>query len=213
MYLVELYKLIEDGEGSTVEFKRKFSSPEKIAKELIAFANTKGGYILFGVDDDRKISGVESEKGELELINTVAKFYCEPEIEFQYEIICIKQKDVVSVYVPESKQKPHRLISDDVNLESKVYIRVKDKSVLASRETINILKNSNADSKPLKLTFGNIEKTLFKFFEENDRITVKGFKKLANISERRASRLLVNLVRAEVIRHHSNDGGEYFTLA
>lgn len=213
MYLIELYKLIEEGEGAAVEFKRKFSSPEKIAKELIAFANTKGGYILFGVDDDGKISGVESEKGELELINTVAEFYCEPAIEFQYEIICIKQKDVVAVYVPESKQKPHRLISDDENHESRVYIRVKDESVLASKETINILKNSNPESKPLKLTFGNIEKTLFKFFEENDRITVKGFKKLANISERRAGRLLVNLVRAEVIRHHRNDGGEYFTIA
>ena len=149
MYLVELYKLIEEGEGTTIEFKRKFSSPEKIAKELIAFANTKGGYILFGVDDDGKISGVESEKGELELINTVAKFYCEPEIEFDFEIICIKQKDVVSVYVPESKHKPHKLISEVENQESKVYIRVKDESVLASRETINILRNSNEDSKPL----------------------------------------------------------------
>jgi len=83
MFLVELYKIIEDGENSTVEFKRKFSSPEKIAKEMIAFANTKGGRILFGVDDDKTIIGVESEKGELESIKTAAKFYCEPEIEFE----------------------------------------------------------------------------------------------------------------------------------
>ena len=91
MHLVELNKLIEGGESSTVEFKRKFSSPEKIAKEMIAFANSKGGYILFGVDDDRKIVGVESEKGELELISAAAKFFCEPEIEFSSEIIMIKR--------------------------------------------------------------------------------------------------------------------------
>ena len=54
MYLTELNKLIEDGENSQTEFKRKFSTPEKIAKEMVAFANTKGGYILFGIDDDRK---------------------------------------------------------------------------------------------------------------------------------------------------------------
>ena len=48
----ELYDLIDSGEGPDVEFKRQFSSPEKIAKEIIAFANTRGGYLLFGVDDD-----------------------------------------------------------------------------------------------------------------------------------------------------------------
>jgi predicted HTH transcriptional regulator len=212
MYLVELYKLIEEGEGSSIEFKRKFSSPLKIAKEMVAFANSKGGSILFGVDDDRKIIGVESEKGELELINTAAKFYCEPEIEYTTEIVCIKNVDVVVISIKESSKKPHRIVSDENSNEKKFYVRYNDKSILASKETVNILKNSN-NSKPLKITFGKIEKTLFEFLEENDRITVKGFKKLANISERRASRTLVNLVRAEVIRHHYYDNIEFFTLA
>ena len=212
MYLVELYKLIEEGEGSSIEFKRKFSSPLKVAKEMVAFANSKGGYILFGVDDDRKIVGVESEKGELELINTAAKFYCEPEIEFTTEIVCIRNVDVVVISIKESSKKPHRIVTDENSNEKKVYIRYNDKSILASKETVNILKNSN-NSKPLKITFGKIEKTLFEFLEENDRITVKGFKKLANISERRASRTLVNLVKAEVIRHHYYDNIEFFTLA
>jgi len=89
MYLVELYKLIEEGESQTVEFKRKFSTPEKIAKEMIAFANTNGGYILFGVDDDKSIIGVRSEKEEIELVNSAALFYCEPEINFEYEVVLI----------------------------------------------------------------------------------------------------------------------------
>ena len=76
MYLSELNELIEGGENSKVEFKRKFSESEKIAKEMIAFANSKGGRILFGVDDDKTVVGVESEKGEIELIDIAAKFYC-----------------------------------------------------------------------------------------------------------------------------------------
>jgi predicted HTH transcriptional regulator len=212
MYLIELYKIIEEGENSTVEFKRKFSSPIKIAKEMIAFANSKGGYILFGVDDNRKIVGVESEKGELELIKTAARFYCEPEIEYTSEIVCIKNVDVVIVRIKESNRKPHRIVSDSTDDIKKVYVRYNDKNILASKETINILKNSNTSSKPFKITFGKIEKTLFEFLQENDRITVKGFKKLANISERRASRTLVNLVKAEVIRHHYYDNTEFFTL-
>lgn len=212
MYLLELHSLIEDGENSTVEFKRKFSSPEKIAKEMIAFANSKGGTILFGVDDDRTIVGVESEKGEIELIDTAAKFYCEPEVEYSYEIISIKKSDIVVVNIPESKNKPHKLLSDNGDEEIKVYIRYKDKSVLASRETINILKGSNIKAHPVKITFGEIEKTLFKYLEENYSITVKGFKKLVNISERRASRILVNLVRTQVLRHHRIDNNEFFTM-
>jgi predicted HTH transcriptional regulator len=211
MYLVELYKIIEDGENSHVEFKRKFSEAPKIAKELIAFANSKGGVILFGVDDDREITGVSSEKGEIELIDTAAKFYCEPEVQYTKEIISIKQKDIIIIHVPESKTKPHYLNNDELGAK-RVYIRNNDMSILASKETINILKHSNPDSKPLIISSGKNEKMLMEYLSENERITVKEFKKLANISERRASRTLVNLVRAQVIRHNRDGNYEFYTL-
>ena len=94
----------------------------------------------------------------------------------------------------------------------KVYVRLNDKSVLASKETIKILRNSNHDSPPVKVSIGMIEKSLFEYLQLNEKITVKGFKKLVNISERRASRTLVNLVKAKVIRHHLFGKEEFFTL-
>ena len=211
MYLVELHELIENGENDRVEFKRKFSTTEKIAKEMIAFANSKGGKILFGIDDDKTVKGVESEKGELELISTAARFYCEPEIEFSTEILLYKSKDIVVVDIIESNTKPHRLITENED-EQKVYVRLNDKSILASKETVRILRNSNVDSPPLKVYIGDMEKTLFDFLNQNEKITVKGFKKLVNISERRASRTLVNLVKANIIRHHYLGNEEFFTL-
>ena len=60
----DVLRMIEEGEGFEIEFKRKVSTPEKIARAMIAFANTRGGSILFGVDDDGSIVGVESEKSE-----------------------------------------------------------------------------------------------------------------------------------------------------
>ncbi len=211
MYLVELYKIIEDGENSHVEFKRKFSDAPKIAKEMIAFANTKGGIILFGVDDNRDITGVVSEKEEMELIDTAAKFYCEPAIIYSTEIIDIKQKDVIVIHIPESQTKPHYLINDGLDV-NRVYIRDKDMSVIASKESINILKHSNPDSSPLVISFGKNEKILLEYLSTHNRITVKEYKKLANISERRASRTLVNLVRAQIIRHHRDGNYEFYTL-
>nr|HMT12873.1 ATP-binding protein [Ignavibacteria bacterium] len=138
MTLYELNEIIEGGENQNVEFKRKFTEPEKIAKEMIAFANTHGGKILFGIDDDKSVVGVESEKGEIEYIDLAARFYCEPELRFNVEIMHIYRKDVIVVHIPESSVKPHRLIENgkqDAD-DSKVYIRVKDKSVQASKETI-----------------------------------------------------------------------------
>lgn len=213
MYTVELFKLIEEGENEKIEFKRKFSTSEKIAKEMIAFANTKGGFIFFGVDDDGKIYGVESEKSELDLIDTAARFYCEPEVTFKTEIIPIRSKDVVVIEIPESRKKPHRLIDENDKETSRVYVRFNDKSIIASKETANILKFSNVDSSPLIISLGELDKMLIKYLEEYNTITVKEFKKLSNISERRASRTLVNLVRAGVLRHHRLDNKEFYTIA
>jgi predicted HTH transcriptional regulator len=213
MYTVELFKLIEEGENEKIEFKRKFSTSEKIAKEMIAFANTKGGFIFFGVDDDGKIYGVESEKSELDLIDTAARFYCDPEVTFKTEIIPIRSKDVVVIEIPESRKKPHRLIDENDKETSRVYVRFNDKSIIASKETANILKFSNVDSSPLIISLGELDKMLIKYLEEYNTITVKEFKKLSNISERRASRTLVNLVRAGVLRHHRLDNKEFYTIA
>lgn len=74
----EVLELIEEGENLGCEFKRKIPSVEKIAKEMIAFANTRGGVIFIGVDDNKDIVGVESEKSEAELIKDAALNYCEP---------------------------------------------------------------------------------------------------------------------------------------
>jgi predicted HTH transcriptional regulator len=213
MYTVELFRLIEEGENEKIEFKRKFSTSEKIAKEMIAFANTKGGFIFFGVDDDGKIYGVESEKSELDLIDTAARFYCDPEVTFKTEIIPIRSKDVVVIEIPESRKKPHRLIDENDKETSRVYVRFNDKSIIASKETANILKFSNVDSSPLIISLGELDKMLIKYLEEYNTITVKEFKKLSNISERRASRTLVNLVRAGVLRHHRLDNKEFYTIA
>ncbi len=215
MQLFELHEIIENGESSSVEFKRKFSSSEKIAKGMIAFANTKGGYILFGIDDDRAVVGVESEKGEIELIDMAAKFYCEPEVKYEIDVLPIYRKDVVVIRIPESKNKPHRLITDgkDNGDLYRVYIRVKDKSVLASKETVRVLRKSHPDAPPLILNLTDKENALLEHLGKYEKITMKEFKELLNISNRRASRILVNLVRAELIRQHTTEKEDFYTLS
>jgi predicted HTH transcriptional regulator len=208
--------IIEEGEGFTVEFKRRISSAEKIARTIISFANTKGGTILFGVDDDGSIVGVESEKSEMELIEMAGRDFCDPPIQCAIDIVPFDGRDVIVCHVAESASKPHYYLGDQDRLNgdnTRVYIRVNDNTMMASREVVRILENENPAAPPLKVAIGENEKRLFTFLEEHKRVTVREFGRLVNISDRRASRILVRLVRAGVIRIHTHERDEYYTLA
>jgi predicted HTH transcriptional regulator len=212
----ELLELIEEGENLHCEFKRKFSSPEKIAREMLAFANTKGGYILFGVDDNKEIIGVESEKAEAELIKDAATTFCEPPVEYRLNYIDVEGKEIVIAEIPESDKKPHRL-QDYLKIfeisKAVVMIRVNDKSIRASKEMVRIMK-ADADNLSLtKYSIGPNEKRVFDYLNNNETISVKQLSGLVNVSERRASRTLVKLVRAKLLAIHTKDNGEEFFTA
>jgi predicted HTH transcriptional regulator len=212
----ELLELIEEGENLHCEFKRKFSSPEKIAREMLAFANTKGGYILFGVDDNKEIIGVESEKAEAELIKDAATTFCEPPVEYRLNYIDVEGKEIVIAEIPGSDKKPHRL-QDYLKIfeisKAVVMIRVNDKSIRASKEMVRIMK-ADADNLYLtKYSIGPNEKRVFDYLNNNETISVKQLSELVNVSERRASRTLVKLVRAKLLAIHTKDNGEEFFTA
>jgi predicted HTH transcriptional regulator len=211
----DLLEIIEMGEGLTCEFKRKFSTHEKIAKEMIAFANTNGGIMLFGVDDNKEIIGVDSEKAEVELIKEAAENYCVPSLQYEIEFKDINSKEIVIVRIPESKNKPHRLQDYLKNFDitkAVVFIRINDKSMQASKEMMRIMRAESENMKLKKYSIGDIEKNAFEYLDKNETITVKDLSELVNISTRRASRTLVKMVRAKLLMIHTKENGEeYFT--
>ncbi len=212
----DIDQMIDQGEGARTEFKRKISSPRKIARTMISFANSGGGIILFGVDDDGTIVGVESEKTEVEFIRTAGMIFADPPVVPVIEIIPYRGKDVIAAIIEESKNKPHYYTNKD-NGENhpadRVYIRVKDRSIVASNEMVNIMHEQNPKAEPMTITIGTIERRLFDYLEQNDRITLTAFMQLVNISERRASRIFVNLVRAGILQIHTDENEEYYTTA
>lgn len=212
----DIDRLIEDGEGLEVEFKRKVSTPEKIARAMIAFANTHGGSILFGVDDDGSVIGVESEKSEVEMIRHAGLMLCVPEIEPAIHIVAYDGVDVIVAYVPESTTKPHYFTGPPNGRsgeeETRVFIRVNDKTVMASKEVVRLLQHERMDAPPMRIEIGENERRLFQYLEVNERITAKEFSALVQIPEQRASRILVSLVRAGVVAIHTLEKSDYFTL-
>lgn len=215
MKLSKLLEIVEEGENLRNEFKLKFSNPEKISKEICAFANTKGGYLIFGVDDNGTIVGVDSEKEETELVVEAIKNYCYPQIEYKIDYVEYKGKEVVIFEIFESKLKPVKVVNlPSENNAEQVYVRVGSKSVPAGKELIKLLKNLSDGLPLIKYTIGHNERLVFEYLKKEEKITAKILKQLANISERRASRVLIKMTRANLLFIHNDEKGEnYFTLA
>lgn len=65
-----LWQDIQQGESKTLELKQQLPKGEQLAKTLIAFANTSGGKLVIGVDDERRIVGIQGD--EFELMDQIA---------------------------------------------------------------------------------------------------------------------------------------------
>ena len=206
----QVKQMILEGESVNLDFKRTITSCEKIAKTMVSFANNKGGRLFIGVADDGTIKGVKSEDEEKYMIEKAATFYAKPMLEPIFEEIYIDEKLVLVVDILMSEQKPHYSLSEDKKWW--VYIRVKDKSVLASKIVVDVLRKEYQEEGVL-INYSSKEKALLEYLEANEKITLKEYCNLINISRRRASRILVNLVLSGVIRVHSSEKTEFYTAA
>src|SRR5664280_1035943 len=83
-------KLITEGEHQQLDFKFEISDSRKIAKTLVAFANTDGGKLLIGVKDNGNIAGVRTEE-EFYMVEAAASMYCKPKVAFEilkWNVVC-----------------------------------------------------------------------------------------------------------------------------
>jgi len=205
---MNIKKLILQGEGTTLDFKKTINSNEKIAKSLVAFANNKGGQLLIGVADDGSIKGVKSEDEERYMITKSAHQFCRPAIEPEFEEIYVDDKLVMVVTIHPSDTKPHYAL--DENKKWWVYFRVQDKSLLASKIIVDVIKKSG-DTNGQLISYREDEKKLFEYLGQQGRITLKEFSKITRSSYKKAQKVLVSLIISGVIQPHSSEKEEYFT--
>lgn len=95
----DLEILIQQGEGTTLEFKESLSS--SFSRELVAMANTVGGKLLLGVRDDGTVIGVKDSNTLRARVQDIAR-NCDPPVKVLVEPV----DDVLAVHVRESDAKP-----------------------------------------------------------------------------------------------------------
>lgn len=205
----DLKNLISTGENLFLEFKHKVSSPEKIARELCAFANTHGGKILIGVDDDGEMHGVESFMEEEFWLRQAAAELCRPPVELTVELVHLGPKDIMIVDIPEAAEKPVYVL---VKNKRTAYIREVDESIAASESKTEILKKRNSGEE-ITFEYGEKERLLFRFLNEYGEISTERFSKLASITNYRAERILINLTGAGILKLFERDNTEYYAFA
>ncbi|MBL6444869.1 ATP-binding protein [Fulvivirga sp. 29W222] len=212
MEFSDIKRLVAGGETETVEFKRKAAHPEKIVKELVAFANTRGGYLLIGVNDDSTIPGLKFPEDDAYALDEAIKKYCKPSLKVRKEIVPISEKrSVVLYHVPSGKKKPYYVITDFKTKWGQAFVRIDDKSIKASKEVREILKRSNKN-KGVKFNYGEKERILIDYLDKNKSITLDQFKKLAQLNTYKASKTLVLLVLANVLSIKPSDKDDLYSL-
>ncbi len=114
MDLWELQQRITRWEDIHAEFKEQGVHPDDIAAALVAFANTDGGQLIFGVSNDRTITGVDDPDCLMKRIDQIAYQNCEPPLAVLQEIVRTDgDRVVVVVNIPKGDQRPYCIISGD----------------------------------------------------------------------------------------------------
>jgi predicted HTH transcriptional regulator len=207
--LRELKKLVAQGEGLHLEFKRKAAHPDKLVREMIAFANTQGGSLLIGVSDDKSIPGIKYPEEEILVVKQAIEKFCRPQLSFQERVIPLADgKFVVELIIPKGEKRPYFFKLSPGAKES--FIRESDKSIKASKEMVEIVRRAKTQ-KNIRFTFGDAEKKLMEHLEINGKITLVEFRKVAGLNRFIAAKKLVLLVLANVLRITPTEKGDVYS--
>jgi predicted HTH transcriptional regulator len=208
--LRNLKHLVRHGEGQRLEFKMKVKFPEKIIKELVAFANSEGGHLFVGVSDEGQIEGSKFVEEDQFLLERAIDAYCFPAFTYNVYRIPLENGRAVLVYhVFESVDKPH-FVQLESDSNPVCYVRVKDRTVKASREMKQILRRENDAG--LTFAYGDSEKWLMEYLRENEVITLVDFALKSGLPLWLASRKLVLLVLGRVLRIEPGEQHDMYYL-
>ncbi len=195
--LAELAEILREGEGARVEFKRGLPRPEKVARSLCSFANTRGGLFLVGVDDDGSVRGASDPRAATAEIRRVARELVLPPVEVRTQTLATEAGRVVVVCsVPLSRLRPHAALGADGADE--IVVRVGSSNRVARGAALEALRFQRRGRSSLD----ELEQRILAWVgreaggERRARgVTIEGFLRSHNIGKQRARRAFLHLER------------------
>lgn len=183
-------------ESESVELKQELT--KNIKKEIVAFANSKGGTIYIGIDDEGNVIGLKNIKQDIESLSGMIREGITANLTTytNIEIKNIEDKEIIELHITSAPQKPYYLTEKGLN-PSGVYIRHGSSTIIATDEIIRkmLLESSKRKyeeeiSENQKLTF-NYAKEAFK--EKGIEFSKEKYKSLKIITDNEFNNLALLL--------------------
>jgi predicted HTH transcriptional regulator len=204
----ELKQRIAEGEGVQLDFKFRVDDQKKIARTLVAFANSEGGSLLIGVKDNGKVAGCSPEE-EFYMIEGAAQVFCQPEVKFESRVIQEGHHLVMEIIVSTSELK-HK--AQDEEGSWKMYHRLEDQTLLANKITF-LLWRYKKEGKKKAESFTPELSNLLKLIEEYQPVTISKLFRASDLPKNDVNEHIATLVYWEVIeRSVTKSGIKYTTL-
>ncbi len=200
--------LIRQGEHQRLDFKYAITDSRKIARSLVAFANSEGGTLLIGVRDNGSLAGVRSEE-EIYMIETAAILWCRPEVSFTTQVHEIDNTTILEVIVPPSEKRPY--LAPDDHDRWHAYVRVGDRNRIANKVLVRSWKRKTR-RRGTWVEYTKAEKILLDYLSGSEMISQSTFRKIARIPYPTAGNILVNFLAWEIIEPVFTDQGIRYKL-
>jgi len=187
-----LLQWLREGEGPRLDFKHAVSNLHKIARSITAFANSKGGVLVIGVDDNKDILGVNVEAEKYQLNQAIEKF-CQPNIKVDYHIINFKGAPILAAVVAESQNKP--IYAVDKKGNKKLYVRIQDNCVIADILFEEYLLNGSLNNPMIAYSvYEQVRQKVASTFANQNSISAAEYATKAGLDEKQATRRLLDMV-------------------
>jgi predicted HTH transcriptional regulator len=200
--------LIAEGEHQQQDFKFEISDARKIARTLVAFANTDGGRLLIGVKDNGRISGIRSEE-EYYMIEAAASLYCKPEVPFISFHRIAEGKNILEVIIKPSEKKPH--FARDEENRWRAYHRVNDNNFLTGYIQLQVWKRERRDSGTF-IEYSDNEKKVLDILHNEELTDIHTLKERTAISKKILQQILINLVSLKAVTMEFIDENTFFRI-
>ncbi|HON18967.1 MAG TPA: ATP-binding protein [Salinivirgaceae bacterium] len=201
-------QLIEEGEHQQQDFKFAINDAKKIARSLVAFANTEGGRLLIGVKDNGKIAGVRSEE-EIHMLEAAIELYTRPKIKAVVKPWNVHGKSVIEVTILPGKSKPY--YAPDEHNCWKAYLRKGDTNIIANELVVESWKRKRSQ-KGILMKLNKEHQDLINFLKEHGEITLMRYSRIAKISSDEAKKILIDLMVLDIIEYASKDNRTIYVL-
>jgi predicted HTH transcriptional regulator len=171
----DIVEFLEQGEGQSVEFEKSITTAEDIARELVAFSNSDGGKIIFGIDDKNKhFYGVATDDNFKNWILEIGTNNCSPAIKTAVDLLDKDGKTIAVISVAEGDEKPY--YTDDI-----CYIRDGSSSRPAKAEEEEEIKSPWSG-----IGLNRRQKKALQYISEHGSITNREYRDLFKVSHKTA---------------------------